>query len=246
MSVGCKGHRIMACAGLALSGFISLLSLTNLFTIEILLSYALLSLAMSLTILLLDSAMIVLSYLGIFIAIILALKILNANSILLGALLIPLIVQASYYKGFRSDILTAGLGVVLVILFTIVWDPLFLSATLIVYTTLALKASRRAHTLSMLIGVIIPILWGVIVGLMTTITATILSIVAGAYIERVGCPFKRDSKLIFYGALISTTSLLLAILSGLNTIIYGLWILGFLLLVSGLLVPQKPLSQKSS
>ncbi|MEM1685163.1 MAG: hypothetical protein QXO93_00375 [Acidilobaceae archaeon] len=246
MSIACSEHRIIGCIGLALSGLLALISLTGLLTIETLLSYALLSVAVSLVILLLDSRLVALGYLGMFLAIILALKLLN-SSILVGVLLILPIIQARYYKSFRPDIIVAGLGVVLALLSTITWNPLFLSATLIAYTTLAFIASRRIHTLSMAIAAIVPVVWGIAIGLMATLIVILLSVVAGSYIERVGCPFKRDSRLVFYGTLTSTAGILLAVIgSSLGTISYGLWILGLLLLASGLLVPRTPLSLKSS
>ncbi|MCX8195567.1 MAG: hypothetical protein N3F67_00555 [Acidilobaceae archaeon] len=110
-------------------------------------------------------------------------------------------------------------------------------------SALAYLISRRLHTLVLSLGALVPLL-DPLVGLMAALTAVlvVVGIVPGR--EQRGCPFRIDSKLVFYGAVIASAGILLGI-AGISWA-YAAWLTGLLILLSGLIVPLGPSGQRPS
>jgi len=235
---GCRGHRVLACLGLALAGLAALSSLLDASRATELLQVSLAIASLALLIVLVDSL------LAATLILLLAVLTLASKAILSPPIfLIPLALIASVILTLspRAPVILAGLGAILALSHFLVGSSVILALYVATVSLLALVATRRLHSLVLLLALaMIPV--GLEQALAASLLATILVVAAGGFIERVGCPFKVDSRLVFWGGVVASLGIVAMAVGGVTTLTSGLWILGLLLTLSGILVPSTPVS----
>lgn len=237
---GCRGHRVLACIGVALTALGALSTLLDPeYTIPLLkLSLAIIS--FSILSLILEASVTLLLFTILLLAPLALLEI----SPSMQPLLLPLTMIAPLAIGLataRLEVLIASLGVVIASLTLVLNQDLAvitIPAYMVLQAILAVLTTRRLHSMILLLA-LLTIPFGLIPALTASLLASLLVIAASGFIERVGCPFKVDSRVVFPGSIVSSTGIMTLSLWGLNDLTTGLWILGLLLVVSGVLVPTR-------
>ena len=114
---------------------------------------------------------------------------------------------------------------------------LVVMASLILISLAAVTASGRLHPI--LIAVLSPLalVAGMEEAAMMMLFGLAALVAASGVIEGSGCPFKTDKNLVMVGSMLAVTSIGAMLAVGAALPFKSLWVLGFLLLVSGLLVP---------
>lgn len=237
---GCSNHRVLACTGIALSGLTALASLLDP-------GYHTLALWISLALISTSTLLLLLDRLSVTTVTVLTLLLSVTTAKLLGSplmLLAPLALVATVAMATsRLDVLLSGASSTIA-LFTPLLDYRVTIATYVVLQAiLALDTTRRLHSLVLLAALaVIP--FGLTQALTAALLTTSLVLVAGGFIARIGCPFKVDSRLAFWGSVVGSLGVLAITWGGWTHLTSGLWILGFILVLSGALVPAKTIGYR--
>ncbi len=230
---GCQGYKAAGCLSIAVSGLLALSSLLHVEGKISILALSLIAISMPAPLILSSPLTGLLTVLIVLVA--LALNVLGFTPAVNLLALLPALAESA--KSRRLEPLIAGLGLVLALTYLGFKEPLILSAHMITYALLASMLTRRIHSLVLSLGALTPILGGAFAALASAILVASLAIAAGGLIERVGCPFRSDARLAYVGALTASVAIVIIMLADYSTIFHGYWLLGFLLVVSGLLVP---------
>ncbi|MDM7275264.1 MAG: hypothetical protein P3X22_003970 [Thermoprotei archaeon] len=231
---GCRGHRVAGCLSIAVSGLLALSSLLNFEIQPFTLSLSLIAISLPALLILSSSPLIGFSIILTVLAV-LILNILGLTPAISLVALLPSLIET--IKSRRLEHLIAGLAIVLALSYVWFKEPLTLSAYIVTYALLASILTRRLHPLVLALGALTPLLGGGFTALISAIIVASLAIAAGGLIENIGCPFKSDARLVYIGALTASVAIVAVIVAGYSVIFYGYWLLGFLLVLSGLLVP---------
>ncbi len=234
---GCKGHRVVACIGIALAGLISMTAILDESRAPLLLKLSLTTTSLSTLALLLDSLTLFLSYIALLLASLASVELLGAPThIAIVVPLIPLLPRSITPP--RPHIVLSGLNTALATTLLLVDQTLVLASIIVLQAILAILTSKRLHSAALLLA-LATIPFGLTPAITASILSSILVISAGGLIRRVGCPFKVDSNVVFSGGLVASFGVVTLALWGWSVLTAGLWILGFLLVISGTLVPTK-------
>lgn len=99
-------------------------------------------------------------------------------------------------------------------------------------------ATRRIHSLASVI-LMAPILYGSLELVLAAPLVLLLGITASAgFIEKSGCPFKTENRVVVAGSAIAGIGLLVMLYTGWILQVASLWLLGVLLLEAGVLAPK--------
>jgi hypothetical protein len=231
---GCRGHRAIACIGLALAGLGVLATLIVQNHALTLLKLSLILASLSTLTLLLDSLALLVAYTTLLLLSLASVKLLGAP--VLVAVLAPLtpIVPRALTK---PEVALSGLGTTLASLL-LVEGALTLAPYIVVQAILAVLTSRRLHSIVLLVA-LATIPFGVTPAITASLLSTVLVVSAGGLIQKSGCPFRVDSNVVFSGSLLASIGVVALALWGWSSLAAGLWILGFLLATSGVLVPTR-------
>lgn len=235
----CRDVRLAGCIGLASAGFPALLSLvTDPLTP---LTLSLILIALSIQAFVMDRWRYI-----IWASITILSQVLSATYISLGyPLALSSIAIALYWGGINgipSTLILSSTSVLAGSQYTLH----FIIAGIILVTLYTLIATHRIHSLAILLTIAPTMVGGVIVGLASLLISTLGSIAASGVIERSGCPFKTEDRIVMAGSLFSGAGILSLIASGWNTLLASLWLLGFLLLEAGVLAPRGSFDYNSS
>lgn len=234
--MSCRGHKAVACIGVALAGLGALITLVGHSYTPTLLTLSLIMLSLSTLALLLDSLALLVAYTALLTLSLALVKLLGAPLfIVILAPLIPIAPRA--LTSSRPDIIISGLSLVLASTLLLVEEVLILAPYMILQAVLAVIVSRRVHSI-VLLAALAAIPFGLIPAMVASLLSSILVISAGGLIQRVGCPFKVDSKIVFPGSLVASAGVVAVALWGWSGLTAGLWLLGFLLVISGVLAPM--------
>ena len=233
--MSCRGYKAVACIGVALAGLVALITIVDQSYTPTLLKLSLIMLSLSTLALLLDSLALLVVYTALLTLSLALVKLLGAP--LFTVILAPLIpIAPRALTSSKPDIAISGLSVALASTLLLVEEVLILAPYMILQAALAVIVSRRFHSTALL-AALAAIPFGLIPAMVASLLSSILVVSAGGLIQRVGCPFKVDSKIVFSGSLVASTGVVAVALWGWSSLTAGLWLLGFLLVISGVLVP---------
>jgi hypothetical protein len=223
--------------GVALAGLGAMVTLLDHSHAPVFLRLSLITLSLSTLALLLDSLALLLVYTALLLLSLALVELLGAPLPLV--IIVPLIpVTLRALTPPRPEILISGLSVTLASTLLLVEETLILAPYIVLQSTLAVLMSRKLHSITLL-AALAAIPFGLTPAIMASLLASILVVSAGGLIYRVGCPFKVDSKVVFSGSLVAIVGVVALALWGWSSLTAGLWILGFLLVTSGVLVPMR-------
>jgi len=232
---GCRGHRAIACIGLALAGLGALATLIVQNHALTLLKLSLILASLSTLTLLLDSLALLVAYTTLLLLSLASVKLLGAP--VLVAVLAPL-TPIALRALTKPEVALSGLSTALASTLLLVEGALTLAPYIVAQAILAVLTSRRLHSI-VLLAALATIPFGVTPAITASLLSTILVISAGGLIQKVGCPFRVDSNVVFSGSLLASIGVVALALWGWSSLAAGLWILGFLLATSGVLVPTR-------
>ena len=232
---GCRGHRAIACIGLALAGLGALATLVVRDQALTLLKLSLIVASLSTLTLLLDSLALLVAYTTLLLLSLASVKLLGAP--VLVAVLAPL-TPIALRALTKPEVALSGLSTALASTLLLVEGALTLAPYIVAQAILAVLTSRRLHSI-VLLAALATIPFGVTPAITASLLSTILVISAGGLIQKVGCPFRVDSNVVFSGSLLASIGVVALALWGWSSLAAGLWILGFLLATSGVLVPTR-------
>jgi hypothetical protein len=232
---GCRGHRAIACIGLALAGLGALATLVVQGHALTLLKLSLILASLSTLTLLLDSLALLVAYTTLLLLSLASVKLLGAP--VLVAVLAPLTPIALRALS-KPEVALSGLSTALASTLLLVEGALTLAPYIVAQAILAVLTSRRLHSI-VLLAALATIPFGVTPAITASLLSTILVISAGGLIQKAGCPFRVDSNVVFSGSLLASIGVVALALWGWSSLAAGLWILGFLLATSGVLVPTR-------
>jgi hypothetical protein len=232
---GCRGHRAIACIGLALAGLGALATLVVRDHALTLLKLSLVVASLSTLTLLLDSLALLVAYTTLLLLSLASVKLLGAP--VLVAVLAPLTPIALRALS-KPEVALSGLSTALASTLLLVEGALTLAPYIVVQAILAVLTSRRLHSI-VLLAALTTIPFGVTPAITASLLSTVLVVSAGGLIQKVGCPFRVDSNVVFSGSLLASIGVVALALWGWSSLAAGLWILGFLLATSGVLVPTR-------
>jgi len=232
---GCRGHKAIACIGLALAGLGVLATLVVRDHVLTLLKLSLILASLSTLSLLLDSLALLAAYTTLLLLSLASVKLLGAP--VLVAVLAPLTPIALRALS-KPEVALSGLATTLASTLLLVEGALTLAPYIVVQAILAVLTSRRLHSIVLLVA-LATIPFGVTPAITASLLSTVLVVSAGGLIQKVGCPFRVDSNVVFSGSLLASIGVVALALWGWSSLAAGLWILGFLLATSGVLVPTR-------
>ncbi|MCS7107164.1 MAG: hypothetical protein NZ902_03565 [Acidilobaceae archaeon] len=119
-----------------------------------------------------------------------------------------------------------------------------LSLSILLLSLVAYMLAGRTHVLLLSLGAVAPLV-SPAAGLMSALLVSYLTAGLTPIREPRSCPFRMDSNLLFFGAVIGSAGVLVQLtpLSWLST---TMWLSGLLLLLSGLIVPLGPSGHRPS
>lgn len=165
----------------------------------------------------------------------LALSLSVAHPIGFALLLASGAIGAAVSRRVEPLVISVGLGGLS--LFVALGDPMLLIVSLLSLASLAAAASGRPHSLVLLPSAAAPIVAGPEAALMISILLGVMYLwLTGA--GGPSCPFRRDSRLAFYGTITSVAGIVLHLFSA-GSLSQGLWLLGLMILISGIASPAK-------
>ena len=232
---GCRGHRAIACIGLALAGLGALATLIVQNHALTLLKLSLILASLSTLTLLLDSLALLVAYTTLLLLSLASVKLLGAP--VLVAVLAPL-TPIALRALTKPEVALSGLSTALASTLLLVEGALTLAPYIVAQAILAVLTSRRLHSI-VLLAALATIPFGVTPAITASLLSTVLVVSAGGLIQKVGCPFRVDSNVVFSGSLLASIGVVALALWGWSSLAAGLWILGFLLATSGVLVPTR-------
>jgi hypothetical protein len=232
---GCRGHRAIACIGLALAGLGALATLVVRDHALTLLKLSLIVASLSTLTLLLDSLALLVAYTTLLLLSLASVKLLGAP--VLVAVLAPL-TPIALRALTKPEVALSGLATTLASTLLLVEGALTLAPYIVAQAILAVLTSRRLHSIVLLVA-LATIPFGVTPAITASLLSTILVVSAGGLIQKAGCPFRVDSNVVFSGSLLASIGVVALALWGWSSLVAGLWILGFLLATSGVLVPTR-------
>ena len=123
---------------------------------------------------------------------------------------------------------------------------IFSSGFIFLGAIIAAMLTRRPHALLSSIAAPLPLIAGSKEGMMIALLGYIAILAGSGAVKWVGCPFRVDTGLVFYGFLVGAVGIVIYYVTGGSITGFGLYSGGLLLLLAGVLTPVSPRDRASS
>ncbi|MCE4628305.1 MAG: hypothetical protein F7C34_04060 [Desulfurococcales archaeon] len=111
---------------------------------------------------------------------------------------------------------------------------------------IAAMLARKPHALLSVVAAPLPLVMGSSEGMMIALLSYIAILAGSGAVKWIGCPFRVDTGLVFYGFLVGVVGIALYYVTGGSLTGFGLYSGGLLLLLAGVLTPVSPRDNASS
>lgn len=219
-------ERVLAVIAGALAGLLALLSLASA------------DLAPQFIVLASFTAMISASLIAISLPLVALLVALTSISLsILSPLVVIAVGAAIALISRRAEPVALSIGFSGLALYVTTGDPASLSLSLLSIAALSVASSKRPHALVAILSPALPLVAGAEVSIMALVLLGAMYLWLGSSPSPT-CPFRRDSRLAFYGTVTGVLGIVAYFISS-SLLSYGLWLVGLTMLISGIASPTR-------